>query len=88
MKYIFSILLLTACVTQDRQPDPGHSTRHLQGSCPNPVFINVTPYEWNDFDEWSIGNARKECRSYYRNSPCLKMFRKYTMRDYDALCGR
>lgn len=56
-------------------------------SCPKPVILNKTAYEWNEYDNFVLKLAKIRCGFKYKNSPCLVQFIKVGKKDYHALCG-
>ena len=51
-------------------------------------MVNNTDQPWNDFDNQHLKIAQKRCGEIYKNSPCVKMFKKRTERDYSVICGK
>jgi hypothetical protein len=56
-------------------------------SCSPPVMQNKTKYPWNDFDRKELKYAQKRCGEIYKDSPCVKLFKKYDKNQYSVICG-
>lgn len=57
-------------------------------TCATPKIDNATKYPWNDFDQQSLNVAKVRCGELYKQSPCVKLFRKWDEKDYTVLCGK
>ena len=55
-------------------------------SCPPTVVENRTN-TWKKIDHDNLMMARKRCPELYKDSPCLKFFRKKEELVYHAVCG-
>ncbi len=51
-------------------------------------LVNLTKFQWNDFDYSSLKTAKFRCAKIYYNAPCLKKFIKIRKQDYNAICGK
>jgi hypothetical protein len=60
----------------------------LSLSCPNTIIENRTEFPWNSFDNQTLTKAKKRCGEKYKNSKCVKVFRKTGEQDYQVICGR
>ena len=49
---------------------------------------NTSGFEWNEFDRQTYKVAQRRCGELYKNSPCVKIFRKWGERDYSVLCRK
>jgi hypothetical protein len=54
--------------------------------CEVPRLDNHTP-TWTTLDNQTYESAVQQCRLRYKNSPCLKVFRKVEERRYQVVCG-
>lgn len=57
-------------------------------SCANTKIINETEYPWNSHDQKMLDYSKKRCSELYKNSPCVKLFKKWGKKDYSVICGR
>lgn len=57
-------------------------------SCSAAIMQNVTPFPWNDYDRDELKYAEKRCGEIYKDTPCVKIFRKFGKRDYSVVCGK
>lgn len=57
--------------------------------CAVTIILNLTTFEWNDFDSKTLRRAKHVCATNerYADTPCLKEFRKVGERDYQAICS-
>lgn len=56
--------------------------------CAETKIVNYTDLPWNSHDQKHLEIAQKRCGELYKNSKCLKEFRKRTSSDYSAICGK
>lgn len=56
-------------------------------NCPPTVIENRTD-TWTKLDQDTLNRAKHRCGELYKESPCLKFFRKKAERTYNALCGQ
>lgn len=54
--------------------------------CSKIIVINDTGI-WTDFDQKTLEAAKVRCGQLYKNSPCLKLFKKIEDKTYSAICG-
>jgi len=52
-----------------------------------PVMQNVSKDPWNDYDRKQMSMAEKRCGELYPDAPCLKLWRKFGIQMYTAICG-
>ena len=58
------------------------------GTCPVVKMENTTKFPWNAFDMASLHKAQSHCGIIYPGYRCVKLFRKYTRKDYSVVCGK
>lgn len=57
-------------------------------SCPEPTLVNQTDKPWNKRDMQVLSYAKVRCSKIYKDSPCVKIFKKYgDGHDYSVVCG-
>lgn len=54
--------------------------------CSMTVIVNKTD-SWTEQDVAVLNRAAEVCRSKYRNSPCVREFRKLEETRYQVICG-
>lgn len=62
----------------------------LAAKCLGIVMVIVAPgvSPMNEFDYFTMENAKKRCVLHYPMSPCLTKFTKIKEREYVAICGK
>lgn len=55
--------------------------------CPTTIIENNTS-TWTNTDKQSLSSAKKRCKVYYPDSPCLKKFIKKEESVYWAICSQ
>lgn len=58
----------------------------ILASCPTTHIVNKTN-EWDDQDKKALATAKVTCKREYKESPCLKVFKKVEEGIYSATCG-
>lgn len=57
--------------------------------CNPPSLVNYTSEPFNSVDYEHLESAKKGCKRIYKESPCVKEFRKRTTeRDYSVICTK
>lgn len=55
-------------------------------SCAEPKLINASKEPWTKFDRKTIQTAKVRCGQIYKESPCVKVFKKTRPRTYVVVC--
>lgn len=63
------------------------SALFINSSCPATVFQNDSKENWTRYDYEMYAVAQKRCGEIDENTPCLKLFKKYNIQQYTAICG-
>jgi hypothetical protein len=57
-------------------------------SCPETKVKNNTELAWDEADQKGLDTAKRNCKKWYPQSPCLKLFIKQGYHTYWAICGK
>jgi len=56
-------------------------------ACPTTVIENTSKLKWTSYDTKMLNYAKKRCGELYKDSPCVKLFRKFEFQSYSVVCG-